>query len=106
MLQKFNITTYAVVLCLFGFMLFTAAPVFADPQGEFDDCKAMKWKEGKRAKKNCFRDIAEELLEINENLRTGTSDDDDDDENTSPVYGIDECPKGWIGMGMATHCPD
>ena len=29
MLQKFNITTYAVTLCLFGFMLFTAAPVFA-----------------------------------------------------------------------------
>ena len=75
MLQKFNITTYAVVLCLFGFMLFTAAPVFADPQGEFDDCKAMKWKEGKQAKKNCFRDIAEELLEINENLRTGSNND-------------------------------
>ena len=30
----------------------------------------------------------------------------DDDENQSPVYGIDECPNGWIGMGMATHCPD
>ena len=75
MLQKFNITTYAVVLCLFGFMLFTAAPVFADPQGEFDDCKAMKWKEGKSDKKNCFRDIAEELLEINENLRTVSSND-------------------------------
>ena len=75
MLQKFNITTYAVVLCLFGFMLFTAAPVFADPQGEFDDCKAMKWKEGKRAKKNCFRDIAEELLEINENLRAASNND-------------------------------
>ena len=75
MLQKFNITTYAVVLCLFGFMLFTAAPVFADPQGEFDDCKAMKWKEGKSDKKNCFRDIAEELLEINENLRTGSNND-------------------------------
>ena len=75
MLQKFNITTYAVVLCLFGFMLFTAAPVFADPQGEFDDCKAMKWKEGKKDKKNCFRDIAEELLEINENLRAASNND-------------------------------
>ena len=63
MLQKFNITTYAVVLCLFGFMLFTAAPVFADPQGEFDDCKAMKWSEGKKDKKNCYKDLAEELIE-------------------------------------------
>ena len=119
MLQKFNITTYAVVLCLFGFMLFTAAPVFADPQGEFDDCKALNWKDGKQDKKNCFRDLAEELLEINENLRTGTeelleinenlrtrNEIYDDDENQSPVYGIDECPNGWIGMGMATHCPD
>ena len=87
MLQKFNITTYAVVLCLFGFMLFTAAPVFADPQGEFDDCKAMKWKEGKSDKKNCFRDIAEELLEINENLRTVTN----NDASSSDGEGRDMC---------------
>ena len=87
MLQKFNITTYAVVLCLFGFMLFTAAPVFADPQGEFDDCKAMKWKEGKSDKKNCFRDIAEELLEINENLRTVSN----NDASSSDGEGRDMC---------------
>ena len=62
MLQKFNITTYAVALCLFGFMLFTAAPVFADPQDEFDNCKAMKWSEGKKDKKNCFQNLAEMLL--------------------------------------------
>ena len=77
MLQKFNITTYAVVLCLFGFMLFTAAPVFADPQGEFDDCKEMEKGKGKNRLKKllCFRDLAEELLEINENLRTVSSND-------------------------------
>ena len=63
MLQKFNIATYAVALCLFAFMLFTAAPVFADPQDEFDDCKAMKWSEGKKDKKNCYKDLAEELIE-------------------------------------------
>ena len=73
MLQKFNITTYAVVLCLFGFMLFTAAPVFADPQDEFDDCKAMKWSEGKKDKKNCYKDLAEELIERNANMRTKIS---------------------------------
>ena len=65
MLQKFNITTYAVVLCLFGFMLFTAAPVFADPQDEFEACKAMKWSEGKKDKKNCFQNLAEMLIECN-----------------------------------------
>ena len=72
MLQKFNITTYAVALCLFGFMLFTAAPVFADPQDEFDNCKAMKWSEGKKDKKNCFQNLAEMLLVCNiyKNSRT------------------------------------
>ena len=75
MLQKFNITTYAVVLCLFGFMLFTAAPVFADPKGEFDDYEAMKWKGAKNAKKDCFMDLAAELLEVNENLRTASNND-------------------------------
>ena len=79
MLQKFNITTYAVVLCLFGFMLFTAAPVFADPQGDFEECQSIKPKgvdfDLMKDKKNCFRDIAEELLEINENLRTGSNND-------------------------------
>ena len=79
MLQKFNITTYAVVLCLFGFMLFTAAPVFADPQGDFEECQSIKPKgvdfDLMRDKKNCFKDIAEELLEINENLRAASNND-------------------------------
>ena len=46
MLQKFNITAYAVVLCLFGFMLFSAAPVFANFDYGYGDmdvaCKAIK----------------------------------------------------------------
>ena len=45
MLQKFNITAYAVVLCLFGFMLFSAAPVFAtnDFYGDMAiSCEAIK----------------------------------------------------------------
>jgi len=69
MLQKFNITTYAVALCLFAFMLFTAAPVFADPQGDFEECQSIKPKgvdyDLMKDKKNCFKDIAEELIEIN-----------------------------------------
>ena len=53
MLQKFNITTYAVTLCLFGFMIFSAAPVFANDaaQDEFYECKEMKWKDGPQEKK-------------------------------------------------------
>ena len=66
MLQKFNITTYAVALCLFAFMLFTAAPVFADPQGDFEECQSIKPNgvdfDLMKDKKNCFKDIAEELL--------------------------------------------
>ena len=44
MLQKFNITTYAVVLCLFGFMLFSAAPVFANNMEGFNVC-VNQWEE-------------------------------------------------------------
>ena len=69
MLQKFNITTYAVALCLFAFMLFTAAPVFADPQGDFEECQSIKAKYDPslmKDKKDCFKDIAEELIEMNE----------------------------------------
>ena len=54
MLQKFNITTYAVVLCLFGFMLFSAAPVFAETvfwNSNFEDCEDMQWGKGKMKKK-------------------------------------------------------
>ena len=87
MIQKFKMTTFAAVLCLFGFMLFSAAPVYADRQENFQECKDMKWTEGKKAKKNCFRDLAEELLEINENLRTG----DNDDASSSDGEGRDMC---------------
>ena len=64
MLQKFNITTYAVALCLFGFMIFSAAPVFAndEAQGEFEDCKDMKWKDGPQEKKDCFKELAKYLI--------------------------------------------
>ena len=58
MIQKFKMTTFAAVLCLFGFMLFSAAPAYADRQENFQECKDMKWTEGKKAKKNCFRDLA------------------------------------------------
>ena len=46
MIQKFKMTTFAAVLCLFGFMLFKAAPVFANFDYGYGDmdvaCKAIK----------------------------------------------------------------
>ena len=77
MLQKFNITTYAVALGLFGFMIFSAAPVFADPQGEFDDCKEMEKGKGKNrlSKLLCFKDLADMLVSQNESLMNNLEDE-------------------------------
>ena len=75
MLQKFNITTYAVALCLFGFMIFSAAPVFAndEAQGEFQDCKDMKWKDGPQEKKDCFKELAKSLINNDSGGQTSKS---------------------------------
>ena len=75
MLQKFNITTYAVALCLFGFMIFSAAPVFAndEAQGEFQDCKDMKWKDGPQEKKDCFKELAKSLINNDSGGQTNSS---------------------------------
>ena len=63
MLQKFKITTCAFILCLFGLTLMTVSPVFAADSAAFVECQDMKWKKGKKAKKNCFRDGWSALLE-------------------------------------------
>ena len=59
MLQKFKITTCVFILCLFGLTLMTVSPVFAADSAAFVECQDMKWKKGKKAKKNCFRDLAQ-----------------------------------------------
>ena len=63
MLQKFKMTTFSAVLGLVGFMVFSAAPVFADAveptQENFQECKDMPWKKGKKKKMKCFRELAE-----------------------------------------------
>ena len=61
MLHKFTITTCAFILCLFGLTLMTLTPVFAEDSQEFKSCQQMKWKGNKKAKKNCFRDLARAL---------------------------------------------
>ena len=63
MLQKLKITTYVFILCLFGLTLITVSPVFAEDSNDaFDACEQMKWKDGKKAKKNCFMDLASNLI--------------------------------------------
>jgi hypothetical protein len=59
MFHKFKITTCAFILCLFGLTLMTVSPVFAADSAAFVECQNMKWKKGKKAKKNCFRDLAQ-----------------------------------------------
>jgi hypothetical protein len=39
----------------------TVSPVFAEDSQEFKSCQQMKWKGNKKAKKNCFRDVASGL---------------------------------------------
>ena len=58
MLKKLKITTCTFTLCLFGLTLITVSPVFAEDSPEFIACQQMKWKGGKKEKKNCFRDLA------------------------------------------------
>ena len=62
MLHKFKITSCVLILCLFGLALITVSPGFAEDSTEFIACQQMKWKDGAKAKKNCFRDLARELL--------------------------------------------
>jgi hypothetical protein len=38
------------------------SPVFADDSPEFDACQNMPWKDGKKAKMNCFKNLAGDLV--------------------------------------------
>ena len=66
MIQKFKMTTFAAVLCLFGFSLFSASPVYADTMtssqfvSEFKRCKSIKNNSLKRLEKlmNCYATLA------------------------------------------------
>ena len=58
MLKTYRFISYAFILFLFGFTLIIVSPVFAEDSPEFLACQQMKWNDGKKAKKNCFRDLA------------------------------------------------
>ena len=68
MLKKLKMTTFAVVLCLFGFVLVPAAPAWAGVvtnAAEYKSCAQIakgKWK--KKAK--CFKAIAVSMIKQQE----------------------------------------
>ena len=68
MLKKLNTKSLPLIVCLFGFILSAALPALADSSSDFQACKDMKWKDGKKAKKNCFRDLAAGLIQEIETL--------------------------------------
>lgn len=55
MLKKLKMTTFAVVLCLFGFVLVPAAPVLAAELAEETQFERCKIKKTMKAKKNCCK---------------------------------------------------
>ena len=61
MLQKYSTIAHAIILFLFGLALTTVSPVFAEDSDAFVECQSMHWNEDKKAKKNCFRDLAQSL---------------------------------------------
>jgi hypothetical protein len=67
-LKKLNTKSLPLIVCLFGFILSAALPALADSSSDFQACKDMKWKDGKKAKKNCFRDLAAGLIQEIETL--------------------------------------
>jgi len=64
MLKKLKMTTFAVVLCLFGFVLVPAAPAWAGVSNnviEFQKC--VKIKKGKPVKKvKCFKALTSMMI--------------------------------------------
>ena len=55
-------------MCLFGFIMSAPLLAFADSSSNFQACKDMKWKDGKKANKNCFSDLAAGLMQEIEKL--------------------------------------
>ena len=70
MLKKLKMTTFAVVLCLFGFVLVPAAPAWAGVSNnviEFQKC--VKIKKGKPVKKvKCFKAVTKNMIQVQQAL--------------------------------------
>ena len=70
MLKKLKMTTFAVVLCLFGFVLVPAAPAWAGVSNnviEFQKC--VKTNKGKPVKKvKCFKAVTKNMIQEQQDL--------------------------------------
>ena len=60
MFKTYRITP--LVFILFWLMLITISLAFAEDSPEFIACQQMIWKDGKKAKKNCFSDLIKSLV--------------------------------------------
>ena len=70
MLKKLKMTTFAVVLCLFGFVLVPAAPAWAGVSNnviEFEKC--VQGNKGKPVKKvKCFKAVTKKMIQVQQDL--------------------------------------
>ncbi len=70
MLQNFKVTSYAIILVLFGLTLMTVSPVIAADGDGFTVCDNMP---EAASKLSCFRDLARSLRAAVEDMTTAAS---------------------------------
>ena len=77
MLQKLKVTTYVLILCLFGLTLITVSPIFAEDSAAIDKCQKMsKHRRGKRFVRStdqisCYKLLVRELTARVNKLESG-----------------------------------
>ena len=97
MLQNFKVTSYAIILVLFGLTLMTVSPVIAADGDGFTVCDNMP---EAASKLSCFRDLARSLRAAVENMTTAASSQEaavDDAEGTKEALKLQiEEISGWL----------
>ena len=82
-----------ILIGCFTFITYPLSPVFADDSAAFVECQQMKWNMGKKAKKNCFRDLARSLQADSDMVSGGLG---------TP---LDTVPADNLAMGGTIPCP-
>ena len=97
MLQNFKVTSYAIILVLFGLILMTVSPVVAADGDGFTVCDNMP---EAASKLSCFRDLARSLRAAVEDMTTAASSQEaavDDAEGTKEALKLQiEEINGWL----------
>ena len=97
MLQNFKVTSYAIILVLFGLTLMTVSPVIAVDGDGFTVCDNMP---EAASKLSCFRDLARSLRAAVEDMTTAASSQEaavDDAEGTKEALKLQiEEISGWL----------